>query len=126
MSSPTNSRGGHLEARDTNDRNDKFFLCCLHCQETSEIKSIDQFLDCKRLIWHMLLRKLEDGVRRQKIIGTLAVCNARESILKKIGQEGILAARCLHCLLDFSRPFLENEEYNKSTTILVPNMRRMA
>lgn len=53
----------------------------------------------------MLLRKIEDGIRKQRIIGTLAVCNARETMLQKIGQEGILVSRCLHCLLDFSRPF---------------------
>jgi hypothetical protein len=57
---------------------------------TYQIKSIDQFLDCKRLIWHMLLRKIQDGVRKQRIIGTLAVCNARETMLQKIEQEGIL------------------------------------
>ncbi len=78
MSSPTNSRRGHLETSDTNNRNAIIFLCCPQSGGTYQIKSIDQFLGCKRLIWHMLLRKIEDGVRKQRIIGTLAVCNARD------------------------------------------------
>ena len=124
MSSPTNSRRGHLETNDTNNRNATIFLCCPQCRGTYQIKSIDQFLDCKRLIWHMLLRKIEDGIRKQRIIGTLAVCNARETMLQKIEQEGILVSRCLHCLLDFSRPFLQDERCSKSS-ILLPHMQRL-
>jgi hypothetical protein len=120
MSSPTNSRRGHLETSDTKNRY-VTFLCCPQCRETYQIKSIDQFLDCKRLIWHMLLMKIEDGVRKQRIIGTLAVCDARETMLQKIDREGILVSRCLHCLLDFSRPFLKDERCSK-LSILLPHM----
>ena len=123
MSSPNNRRG-HLETSDTNNRNGIIILCCPQCEGTYQIKSIDQFLDCKRLIWHMLLRKIEDGVRKQRIMGTLAVCNARESMLQKIDQEGILVSRCLHCLLDFSRPYLQEERCSK-ISILLPHMRRL-
>lgn len=124
MSSPTNSRRGHLETRDTNNKNASIFLCCPQCRGTYQIKSLDQFLDCKRLIWRMLLRKIEDGIRKQRIIGTLAVCNARETMLQKIEQEGILVSRCLHCLLDFSRPFLQYERCSK-LSILLPHMQRL-
>ena len=124
MSSPTNNRRGHLENSDTNNRNSTIFLCCPQCGGTYQIKSIDQFLDCKRLIWHILLRKIEDGVRKQRIIGTLAVCNARETMLQKIEQEGILVSRCLHCLFDFSRPFLQDDRCNK-LGILLPHLRRV-
>ena len=118
MSSPTNNRRGHLENSDTNNRNSTIFLRCPQCGGTYQIKSIDQFLDCKRLIWHMLLRKIEDGIRKQRIIGTLAVCNARETMLQKIEQEGILVSRCLHCLLDFSRHFLQYERCRKQSILL--------
>jgi len=124
MSSPTNNRRGHLENSDTNNRNSTIFLCCPQCGGTYQIKSIDQFLDCKRLIWHILLRKIEDGVRKQRIIGTLAVCNARETMLQKIEQEGILVSRCLRCLFDFSRPFLQDDRFNK-LGILLPHLRRV-
>src|SRR4029078_6950575 len=118
MSSPKNNRRGHLENSDTNNRNSTIFLRCPQCGGTYQIKSIDQFLDCKRLIWHILLRKIEDGVRKQRIIGTLAVCNARETMLQKIEQEGILVSRCLHCLLDFSRHFLQYERCRKPSILL--------
>ena len=118
MSSPTNSRRGYLETRDTNNKNASIFLCCPQCRGTYQIKSIDQFLDCKRLIWHMLLRKIDDGIRKQRIIGTLAVCNARETMLQQIEQEGILVSRCLHCLLDFSRHFLQYERCRKPSILL--------
>jgi len=124
MSSPTNSRRGHLETSDTNNKNASIFLCCPQCRGTYQIKSLDQFLDCKRLIWHMLLRKIEDGIRKQRIIGTLAVCNARKTMLKKIDQEGILVSRCLHCLLDFSGPFLQDERCTK-LSILLPHIQRL-
>ena len=123
MSSPNNRRG-HLETSDTNNRNAVIILCCPQCGGPYQIKSIDQFLDCKRLIWHMLLRKIEDGVRKQRIMGTLAVCNARETMLQRIEQEGILVSRCLHCLLDFSRPYLQEERCSK-ISILLPHMRRL-
>jgi hypothetical protein len=118
MSSPTNSRRGHLDTSDTNNRHVPFFLCCPQCRGTYQIKSIDQFLDCKRLIWNALLRKIEDGIRKQRIIGTLAVCNARETMLQQIEQEGILVSRCLHCLLDFSRHFLQYERCRKQSILL--------
>jgi hypothetical protein len=124
MSSPKNSRRGHLATRDINNKNTSIILCCPQCRGTYQIKSLDQFLDCKRLIWHMLLRKIEDGVRKQRIMGTLAVCNARETLLQKIDQEGILVSRCLHCLLDFSRPYLQDDRCSK-ICILLPPMRRV-
>jgi hypothetical protein len=124
MSSPKNSRRGHLATRDINNKNTSIILCCPQCRGTYQIKSLDQFLDCKRLIWHMLLRKIEDGVRKQRIMGTLAVCNARETLLQKIDQEGILVSRCLHCLLDFSRPYLQDDRCSK-IRILLPPMRRV-
>jgi hypothetical protein len=124
MSSPKNSRRGHLATRDINNKNTSIILCCPQCRGTYQIKSLDQFLDCKRLIWHMLLRKIEDGVRKQRIIGTLAVYNARETMLQKLEQEGILVSRCLHCLLDFSRPFLQDERCSK-LSILLPHMQRL-
>ncbi len=44
----------------------------------------------------MLLRKLEDGIRKHRIIGTLVICNVRETIIKEIEQEGFFTNRCLH------------------------------
>ena len=72
----------------------------------------------------MLLRKIENGTRKQRIIGTLAVCNAKETMLQKIEQEGIFVNRCLHCLLHFLRPFLQDERRSK-LSVLLPHMQRI-
>lgn len=73
-------------------------LECLNCSQVYLIKDIDSFLDERRILWRLLLSQIKNSSLKQQIIGSLAVANAKETIIKDIQKDGILTDFCPSCI----------------------------
>jgi hypothetical protein len=99
-------------------KDDKNVLKCPHCCGTYLIKDLDSFLDNKRLLWRLMLVEVENGFRKQQIIGSLAVCSAKETAIKQIEEKGILITICLSCMTEILEKHYFSRAINKVSQLL--------
>ncbi|HEY7110080.1 MAG TPA: hypothetical protein VH415_11655 [Nitrososphaeraceae archaeon] len=94
------SRGLPSDYRDADSTNneDEIVLSCPNCSKTFLIRDLDYFLENRRIIWRLILSEVENGYRKQKLIGSLAVCSAKQTILSQVDRYGFLSATCLSCM----------------------------
>jgi hypothetical protein len=73
---------------------------CPNCQRAYQIPDLEKFLEYKFALWHHILLQIRSGYDKQKLIGSLAVCNAVETLNKEIDEDGELVATCLPCMIE--------------------------
>jgi hypothetical protein len=100
---------------DSNHYDDEIVLSCPNCCKAYLISDLDYFLENRRVIWRLILAEVEDGFRKQKLIGSLAVCSAKETIMTQVGKNGFLTATCLLCMASIFEKFC----FSKSTKYCV-------
>ena len=71
---------------------------CPNCQREYAIRDLDKFLEYKFAIWRFILRQIKSGYDKQNLIGSLAVCSAKETLSKEVEEYGGLVATCLPCM----------------------------
>jgi hypothetical protein len=100
---------------DYNQFEDEIVLNCPNCCKAYLIRDLDYFLENRRVIWRLILAEVEDGFRKQKLIGSLAVCSAKETIMSQVEKNGFLTATCLLCMASVFKKFC----FSKSTNFCV-------
>jgi hypothetical protein len=100
---------------DSNHYDDEIVLSCPNCCKAYLISDLDYFLENRRVIWRLILAEVEDGFRKQKLIGSLAVCSAKETIMTQVGKNGFLTVTCLLCMASIFEKFC----FSKSTKFCV-------
>jgi hypothetical protein len=87
-------------------------VMCPNCR-TNVIVDLDKFLDYKRGLWRLILLKIESGYMKQKLIGSLAVCSAKDTLIKEMEEDGVLIATCLSCMTELLKKFHQSKTVNK-------------
>jgi hypothetical protein len=100
---------------DSNQYEDEIVLSCPNCFKAYLIRDLDYFLENRRVIWRIILAEVKDGFRKQKLIGSLAVCSAKETIMTQVEKNGFLTATCLLCMAGIFEKFC----FSKSTKFCV-------
>ena len=90
-------------------------LSCPNCSNAYLIRDLDYFLENRRMVWRLILAEVEDGRRKQKLIGSLAVCSAKETIMNQVEKSGFLTATCLLCMANIFEKFC----FSKSSKLRV-------
>lgn len=108
--------------------NQHIILNCPNCQSSYLIEDLDKFLDYKRLLWRTIFILVENGYEKQRVIGSLAVCSAKETLVKEMKENGALVATCLSCMTDmFKKIYLYKKIHGLSQIRLTgshSNLRR--
>jgi hypothetical protein len=90
---------------DSNQYEDEIVLSCPNCGKAYMIRDLDYFLENRRVVWRLILAEVEDGFRKQKLIGSLAVCSAKHTIMTQVEKCGFLTATCLLCMASIFEKF---------------------
>jgi hypothetical protein len=90
-------------------------LSCPNCSNAYLIRDLDYFLENRRMVWRLILAEVKDGPRKQKLIGSLAVCSAKETIMNQVEKSGFLTATCLLCMASIFEKFC----FSKSSKLRV-------
>jgi hypothetical protein len=97
---------------DSQSHEDEIILSCPNCSKAYLIRDLDYFLENRRIIWRLILSEVEDGYRKQKLIGSLAVCSAKKTILTQVDRYGILSATCFLCMESIFVRFCSSKSTN--------------
>lgn len=62
------------------------------------IENLNKYLENKLALWRFILPQLVSGRNKQKLIGSLAISNAKATLIKEIEEEGGLVATCIPCI----------------------------
>jgi hypothetical protein len=73
---------------------------CPNCQRVYTIRDLDRFLENKLALWRFILRKIKTGDKKKRLIGSLAIYSAKETLIKEIEEDGGLISTCLSCMIE--------------------------
>ena len=91
---------------------------CPNCQREYRIQDLDKFLEYKFVTWRFILRQIKSGYDKQKLIGSLAVCSAMETLSKEIDEDGGLVATCLPCMIKILEKLHQSKNLNSIECIV--------
>jgi hypothetical protein len=91
---------------------------CPNCQRAYEIRALDKFLEFRFAIWRVILSHIRSGYNKQKLIGSLAVCSATETLSREIDENGELVATCLPCMIEILKKIHHSNKTNKVECIV--------
>lgn len=83
---------------------------CPNCQRAYQIPDLDKFLEYRFATWRFILRQIRSGYDKQKLIGSLAVGSAIETINKEIHEDGVLVATCLPCMIGILKKLYQSKK----------------
>lgn len=78
-------------------------LVCVNCSRTYLIRDIDSFLDKRWMLWHSILSRIKNSYLKQQIVGSLAIANAKQSIISEVQKYGMLTNLCDSCMAHLLR-----------------------
>ena len=86
---------------------------CPNCQRAYTIRDLDKFLENKLALWRFILQQIKSGDNKQRLIGSLAICSAKETLIKEIEEEGGIIATCLSCMIEILKKIHLSNTVNK-------------
>jgi hypothetical protein len=91
---------------------------CPNCQRAYTIRDLDKYLENRLALWRFILYHIKSGDKKQRLIGSLAICSAKETLIKEIEEEGGLIATCLSCMIKILEKIQLSNTVNKFECIL--------
>lgn len=91
---------------------------CPNCQRAYIIQDLDRFLENKLALWRFILHKIKPADKKQRLIGSLAICSAKETLIKEIEEDGGLISTCLSCMMEILKKIHLSNTVNRVECIV--------
>jgi len=90
---------------------------CPNCQRAYVIENLNKYLENKLALWRFILRQFVSGGNKQRLIGSLAISNAKATLIKEIEEDGGLIATCIPCIVHMLEKIFQSNKSDKPTKV---------
>lgn len=90
---------------------------CPNCHRAYVIENLNKYLENKLALWRFILHQFVSGRNKQRLIGSLAISNAKATLIKEIEEEGGLIATCIPCIVRILEKIFQSNKSNRPSKV---------